>query len=413
MKKAARDKKELPLGQAALDEPIDEITTGAYSEDEQLWALRQAFEDSVALPAEATVVGQQVLVVAFDYDGNERRGLTAKVRCADGREHVVAAEDVTMPALSEGARHLAAYRTWMGLTPPGPSATGARRKERAAKTVPDLSGPVELAILSVRQKAARCRVLGSGFEITLRATHLWDVVPGEIAVVRPRKQWTYAGNPYISGKIESKRLDPDALGLVPLKLEARGAWDPTQEYWGEAGEPIDQWAKPIVSRGRRPQFEMEQVLPGMDPDDPDPDADPIGQSVDRKDAGDTEGAFKILMDLCQADLRCLDAHAHLGNLVFDGRPGDAIRHYEAGFRIGEVSLGKDFDGVLSWGWIDNRPFLRCMHGFGLCSWRLKRFKDAWNIFDRMLWLNPSDNQGVRFVIGDVAANVSWEDSENR
>jgi tetratricopeptide (TPR) repeat protein len=119
------------------------------------------------------------------------------------------------------------------------------------------------------------------------------------------------------------------------------------------------------------------------------------------------------MDLCQADLRCLDAHAHLGNMVFDGRPEDAIRHYEVGFRIGELSLGRDFDGVLSWGWIDNRPFLRCMHGFGLCLWRLKRFKDARNIFDRMLWLNPSDNQGVRFLLEDVRAKVAWENSENR
>jgi hypothetical protein len=150
----------------------------------------------------------------------------------------------------------------------------------------------------------------------------------------------------------------------------------------------------------------------MDREDPDPDADPIGQAVDHKEAGDTEGAYKILMDLCQADLRCLDAHAHLGNLVFD-RPKHAIRHYEAGFRIGELSLGMGFDGVLSWGWIDNRPFLRCMHGFGLCLWRLGRFKEAGDIFDRMLWLNPSDNQGVRFLIGDVAANVAWADSENR
>jgi hypothetical protein len=54
-----------------------------------------------------------------------------------------------------------------------------------------------------------------------------------------------------------------------------------------------------------------------------------------------------------------------------------------------------------------------MHGFGLCLWRLKRFKDARNIFDRMLWLNPSDNQGVRFLLEDVRAKVAWENSENR
>jgi len=29
----------------------------------------------------------------------------------------------------------------------------------------------------------------------------------------------------------------------------------------------------------------------------------------------------------------------------------------------------------------------------------------------MLWLNPSDNQGVRFLIGDVKARTAWEDRE--
>ncbi len=59
--------------------------------------------------------------------------------------------------------------------------------------------------------------------------------------------------------------------------------------------------------------------------------------------------------------------------------------------------------MLPWGWIDNRPFLRCMHGFGLSLWRLGRFEEAGSIFDRMLWLNPSDNQGVRFLIDKVGA----------
>ncbi len=77
------------------------------------------------------------------------------------------------------------------------------------------------------------------------------------------------------------------------------------------------------------------------------------------------------MELCQSDVRCLDAHAHLGNLAFDSRVEVAIRHYEVGMRIGELSLGPDFDGLLHCGNVDNRPFLRCMHGFGLCLWRCK------------------------------------------
>src|SRR5262249_22989900 len=88
-------------------------------------------------------------------------------------------------------------------------------------------------------------------------------------------------------------------------------------------------------------------------------------------------------------------------------PFSRIRHF------GELSLGTSFDGLLPWGWVDNRPFLRCMHGFGLCLWRLGRFEEAGHIFNRMLWLNPSDNQGVRFLIDDIHAKISWETAEAR
>jgi len=391
---------------AYLDELVEEITVDANGTGEQLWAFRQAFEDHIDVPCDATVAGVPVKVMKFDYDGNERRGLTAMCRGADGAKHAVAACDVAIALSMRGARYLAAYRKWMGL---GPFLPGTRRRtgQQTGAVAVELDGPVELVVMSVKQMAARCRLLGGDRTFTLRAGGRWDVVPGEIAVVRPAKQWTYAGNPYLSGVLESTRLDAGALGLVPLRLKERGLWNPAEHYWGEDDEPIEEWAKPVIARGPRPQFEMEQVLPGADSGDP--FSDPIGESNDRKDSGDGAGAYKLLMDLCQSDLRCLDAHSHLGNFAFDHRPEDAIRHYEAGFRIGELSLGDAFDGLLPWGRIDNRPFLRCMHGFGLCLWRLKRFEEAGRIFDRMLWLNPSDNQGVRFLVDQVRAKDAWED----
>jgi hypothetical protein len=198
-----------------------------------------------------------------------------------------------------------------------------------------------------------------------------------------------------------------ALGLVPLKLEDQGLWTPDEHYWGEEDEPIEAWAKPIIARGPRRVFEMKQIVPGRDPDDF--DFDPICESNDLKNAGDDAAAAKILMELCQADLRCLDAHAHLGNFALEQRPKHAIRHYAVGVGIGELSLAPDFDGLLPWGHIDNRPFLRCLHGYGLCLWHLSRFQEAERVFVRMLWLNPTDNQGVRFLIDEVRAKTAWQD----
>jgi tetratricopeptide (TPR) repeat protein len=392
-----------------LDALIEEITVDAHGDDEKLWAFRQAFEDHIVVPCDAFVIGEPVSLIEFDYDGNERRGLTARCRLAGGAEHVVAACDVVLPASADGGRYVAAYRKWLGLEPDQLEAAASSRSHRRHKATAielELEGPIELVVLSVQQTAARCRLLGRDRVITLRATRLWNVVPGEIVVVKSRKQWSYAGHPYLSGEIASTRLDVAVLGLIPLRLEDQGIWNPREEYWGEAGEPIDEWAKPIIARGPRQEFEMEQVLPGADPDDP--DSDPITESNELKDAGDPRNAYKILMELCEADLRCLDAHAHLGNFLFDDRPAEAIHHYEVGLRIGELSLGDDFDGLLPWGHLDNRPFLRCMHGFGLCCWRLGRFDKAERVFGRMLWLNPSDNQGARFLIDAVRARGGVE-----
>jgi hypothetical protein len=393
---------------AEVDQLVEKILVDAYGDDEQLWAFRQAFEDNVTVPCDGFVVGEPVSILRFDYDGNSRRGLTARCRRADASEHVVAAADVVLPEAATGSRYLAAYRKWLGLGPAPTRDTPSARKrqhEAAANDV-DMTGHVELVVLSVKENAARCRLLGSERVLTLRATRLWKVVPAEIVVVQPRRQWNYSGHPYLSGEIVSSRLDVQGLRLVPLALRDEGRWDPAEEYWGEEGEPIDDWAKPIIGRGARPAFEMEQVLPGADPDEP--DTDPILESNELKDSGDFRGARAALMKLCETDLRCLDAHAHLGNIAFDHAPNEALRHYEAGVRIGELSLGGGFDGVLPWGHIDNRPFLRCLQGFGLCLWRLGRFEEAQAVFDRMLWLNPADNQGVRFLVDDVRARRHWE-----
>jgi tetratricopeptide (TPR) repeat protein len=53
-----------------------------------------------------------------------------------------------------------------------------------------------------------------------------------------------------------------------------------------------------------------------------------------------------------------------------------------------------------------------MHGYGLCLWRLGRFDEAQRVFDRLIWLNPSGNQGVRFFIDEVKARTAWEELEN-
>ncbi len=271
-----------------------------------------------------------------------------------------------------------------------------------------IGSPTELIVLVCKSSALRCRVPGTASELTLR-TAIRDEVPGDIVTVVPTKEWIHKQHRYLAGAVTSIRQDVSALGLTPLALRDMGEWDPAEEYWGDEDEPLDDWAQAIVAHGKRRRFEMEQVIPGADPEDF--DSDPIIEAAERKDAGDYAGARAILMDLLAEDLRCLDAHAHLGNIEFDHRPDHALRHYEVGAAIGELSLGPAFRDALPWGLIDNRPYLRCLHGKGLCLWRLSSVQKAAAVFQKQLWLNPSDNQGARFNLAAVEDGKTWDEME--
>ena len=156
---------------------------------------------------------------------------------------------------------------------------------------------------------------------------------------------------------------------------------------------------------------MEQVLP-EDAVTLRWEEDPILEAVALGGAGYTGEAESLLGDLLTADLRCLDAHAHLGNLELRRRWPDSLeraaRHFRAGLEIADLTLGSGFQDVLPWGLIDNRPYLRCLHGYGLALWQRGETAAAAQVFRRMLWLNPDDNQGACSLIGPVEKGVSWE-----
>lgn len=133
-----------------LNELIEEITVDAYGDDEQLWAFRQVIEDEAGLPAQGFVIGEPVLVVAVEYDGNERRGLTARCRREDGAEYEVALSEVVFPQDSAGGIYVAAYRKWLNLDPcpAGMQAPAQPKRRRQAKNAKIQEGQMDLRILA-------------------------------------------------------------------------------------------------------------------------------------------------------------------------------------------------------------------------------------------------------------------------
>ncbi len=62
-----------------LEHLAAEITADARGDDEELRAFHRALVEGVALPCDAFVIGEPVTLIAFDYDGNRRRGIVARV----------------------------------------------------------------------------------------------------------------------------------------------------------------------------------------------------------------------------------------------------------------------------------------------------------------------------------------------
>ncbi len=269
--------------------------------------------------------------------------------------------------------------------------------------------PLELLVLKVKEKALRCLNLKTREEITFRTGGTFFMIPGEVLLVRPRKQWTYAGHPYLSGEITASRIDPRVLGLEPLRLNDMGPFQPYEPPSAEEEEEekVEDWLAELMYRGTRRAYEMEAVLPGEDPEDL--ESDPILEALDLAQAGAVEEARELLYYVLAQDFRCLDAHAHLGKFEFKHVPHLALKHYEMGVRIGDLSLPEGFDDYLPWGFLDNRPYLRCLHGYGLSLWRAGRLEEARAVLERNLRYNPNDNQGIRFLLPFLRKGTPWED----
>lgn len=111
--------------------------------------------------------------------------------------------------------------------------------------------PFDAAILAVRGRTASCSRLADHQPFTLQPKGLGNVIPGEIVTVRSEANQRRGGRYCITGEIDSVRLDAKALGLTQLGLFPQGTWDPAEEYWGEDGEPIEEYGSdPSLPRGR-------------------------------------------------------------------------------------------------------------------------------------------------------------------
>jgi hypothetical protein len=346
----------------------------------------------VLLPADAHVIGEPVTVTQIRYPGLSRVGLLATCRRVDVTYEVGLA-DVVFPTASAGASLVARYRSWLGLAPfvaPGPALARPHKVEGDDIVV---GSPVDLIVLACKSNALRCRLLGSAREVTLR-TAVRDEIPGSVITVTPKKQWTHARHPHLSGDVSSVRIDAAVLRLVPLALHRED-----EPHHDSAG-------RDVVGEGC-PVYQLAQLAPPSD----DAGTDLLLEAQECMAARAYAEADELLHKVIAIDLRCLDAHALLGERNLSHLPVLALHHFELGVAIGSLTVGEDFDGVLPWDLVDNRPFLRCLQGLSRALLRCERREDAAAALRRLLRLDPADPLGAGASLVAIEAGKTWRELE--
>jgi hypothetical protein len=253
----------------------------------------------------------------------------------------------------------------------------------------------ELFGIDVRTVSYHLKEVYTSGELTPEATlqRIWRVQREGNREVRRDIEWTHARHPYLSGDVSSVRIDAGVLGIVPLALHREDALHDAACLDADLdGRPV-YWMAPVAPAGE------------------DASADLLLQAQECIDARAYAEADELLQKVLAVDLRHLDAHALLGERNLSSWPTLALHHFELGVAIASLTVGQDFDGVLPWGFVDNRPFLRCLHGLARALLRRDRREDAAAALRRLLRLDPADHLGAREGLAAIEAGKTWREME--
>lgn len=121
--------------------------------------------------------------------------------------------------------------------------------------------------------------------------------------------------------------------------------------------------------------------------------------------GNRRRAVTSFRSALELDPQHADAHNHLGIVSLEARRLKAAeQHFRAAIDGGQRHLERE-GAEIPWGFLENRPYLRGLANLALVLAAQKKWAEALAIHKQMLTLNPSDNQGVRYLIGQEYLRV--------
>lgn len=201
-------------------------------------------------------------------------------------------------------------------------------------------------------------------------------------------------NPSAKPASHKKTRQPTAKGKSspPSAAEIESALRKFQELLGKAGDI--------------PRSDLEALLTSLsgplahsDLSDEEADAKHQAQELafDAMEAESAAQTRRLAKRALKLDPDCVDALVIMTDL--DARtPREMIEGLQKAVAAGERSLGEKYfreNKGYFWGLLDTRPYMRAMAQLANLLRGQGMALDALSIYERMLELNPSDNQGVR------------------
>ncbi len=114
-------------------------------------------------------------------------------------------------------------------------------------------------------------------------------------------------------------------------------------------------------------------------------------------------AKRLFEEAIELDSGMADAYNGLGAIASE--EGDlelAGRYYREAYEKAKIRLGtEDPEAFLWWQDLATRPYMRARHCLGLVFMGLERFDEAIIEFKELLKRNPSDDQGVRYLVAPI------------
>ncbi|SFQ94990.1 tetratricopeptide repeat protein [Desulfoscipio geothermicus] len=128
------------------------------------------------------------------------------------------------------------------------------------------------------------------------------------------------------------------------------------------------------------------------------------------EAGNINKARFIFNSILKECPYFIDALNHLAVIEWDvGNLAGAHGFYLQAYEIGRSVLPPHFRGKLPWGWVDNRPFLRTLHGLALVKLRQGDSRAAKELLEWVIKLDPDDHMGVRTILEDIRKGTVPQD----